>query len=100
MSNLCIAMKRNLKYLLENVLVVVQVAGVRMLQAVLGNNRRSTNAVGNEVLTEVEKSLGEGGDSLLASGRVAVSRPRQLSQGSSTGPDLAGDDSVVDLLTK
>ena len=84
--------------LLDSSLVIVQIASVRVLEAVLGHDRGGLDTVGNQVLTEVEQTLGELGDTLLASLGVLVTRPDKLGEGSSTRPELARDDGVVNLL--
>lgn len=71
---------------------------MRVLHAVLGHKRGGLDAIGNQVLSEVQDTLGESSDSLLASLRVLVAGPDELSESSGAGPHLAADDGVVNLL--
>jgi len=86
------------RLLLDRSLVIVQVARVRVLQAVLGHERRGRDAVGDEVFAEVEDALRHLRRALAARRGVAVARPHELRQRGRARPHLARDDGVVDLL--
>jgi hypothetical protein len=78
-------------------LVAVEIAVVRVLQAVLGDQRSSQDATADETLTEVLDTSRQQSGALVAIS-AAVAGPEVLSQGSSTGPDLGVDDGLVSLL--
>lgn len=83
--------------LLHRVLIIIEIAVVRMLGAVLWHQRRGTDAICEQVLAEVEYSLRQLRNPLLASLGVLVARPDELGQGRGARPHLAADDRVVYL---
>lgn len=79
-------------------LVVEQIASMRVLEAVLGEDRGSLDTERDEILAEVGDALSELGGAAETSGRVAVAAPEKLGKRSGTRPNLAGNNGVVDLL--
>lgn len=71
---------------------------MRVSAAIARNKRRCENAVGLEILAEVEDSLCQIGGSLLASLGITVAGPGQLGESSCTRPHLDADDRVINLL--
>lgn len=69
-----------------------------VLQTILGDERGGHDAVGDEVLAEVEDALGHAGGALEAGVGVAVAAPDELGEGGGARPHLAGHHGVVDLL--
>ncbi|KUJ06577.1 uncharacterized protein LY89DRAFT_405958 [Mollisia scopiformis] len=70
---------------------------MRMLQTVLWHQWSGSNPICNQILSEIQNSLGHLCDSLL-SGSIFISAPTQLCQRGSTRPHLPTDHSIVDLL--
>ena len=71
---------------------------MRMLQAVLGHQRRCHHPIRNQILPEVEDPLRHLRRPLIAL-RILIARPHQLGQGCCARPHFGRDDCVVDLFT-
>ena len=79
-------------------LIIVQIARMRMLQAILGHQRRSLHTIRNQILSEVQNSLRHIRRPLVSRLGVLVTGPHQLSQCGSTRPHLTRNDGIVNLL--